>query len=155
MTMLILSSVTAVCAVFVMVVLLVVPLATTPISWLPEASEARALLGTLLTAQAAIAALTLAVSLFVMQGASARRDADDRTYREYVRRSWLRQIFWSSLIAVGITGTVLLIEGFVGASEAVATAFPALRNLALLAAVAFLANLDSLVTRGFRVGTGE
>ena len=139
--MLILSSVTAVCAVFVMVVLLVVPLATTPISWLPEASEARALLGTLLTAQAAIAALTLAVSLFVMQGASARRDADDRTYREYVRRSWVRQIFWSSLIAVGITGTVLLIEGFVGASEAVATAFPALRNLALLAAVAFLANL--------------
>ena len=121
--------------------LVVVPAATSPISWLPEASEGRALLGTLLTAQAAIAALTLAVTLFVMQGASARRDADDRTYREYVRRSWVRQIFWSSLIAVGITGIVLLIEGFVGASDAVATDFPALRNLALLAAVAFIANL--------------
>ena len=123
------------------VVGLVVPAVTPPISWLPETGEARALLGTLLTAQAAIAALTLAVTLFVMQGVSARRDADDRTYREYVRRSWVRQIFWSSLIAVGATGAVLLIEGFVGASEAVATAFPALRNLALLPPVAFLANL--------------
>ena len=120
---------------------LVVSAVIPPISWLPETNEASAMLGTLLTAQAAIAALTLAVTLFVMQGASARQDADDRTYREYVRRSWVRQIFWSSLIAVGITGMVLLIEGFVGASEGITTVFSALRNLALLAVTAFLANL--------------
>ena len=120
---------------------LVVPAVAPPISWLPETSEAGTLLGTLLTAQAAIAALTLAVTIFVMQGATARRDADDRTYREYVRRSWVRQIFWGSLIAVGITGLVLLIEGFVGAINAVATAFPGLRNLTVIAAIAFLANL--------------
>ena len=120
---------------------LVVPAVTPPISWLPKTSEAGTLLGTLLTAQAAIAALTLAVTIFVMQGATARRDADDRTYREYVRRSWVRQIFWGSLIAVGIAGLVLLIEGFVGAINAVATAFPGLRNLTVIAAIAFLANL--------------
>ena len=38
-----------------------------PISWLPKTSEAGTLLGTLLTAQAAVAALTLAVTLFLMQ----------------------------------------------------------------------------------------
>ena len=81
-----------------------------------------------------------------MQGASARRDADDRTYREYLRRSWVRRIFWSSLVAVGLTGLVLLIEGFAGASEVVARSFPGLRNLALLAAVAFLANLVLALT---------
>ena len=130
----------------VLAVGLAVPALTAPISWLPETSEASALLGTLLTAQAAIAALTLAVTLFVMQGASARRDADARTYREYLRRSWVRRIFWSSLVAVGLTGLVLLIEGFAGASEVVARSFPGLRNLALLAAVAFLANLVLAVT---------
>ena len=43
-------------------------MAASPISWLPEATEAVGSLGTLLAAQAAIAALTLAVTLFVMQG---------------------------------------------------------------------------------------
>ena len=74
---------------------------TPPFAKLP-AAEARqgALLGNLLTAQAAIAALTLAVSLFVMQGTRAREDINDRLYREYLRRSWVTHIFWNSLLAV-------------------------------------------------------
>ena len=112
-----------------------------PISWLPKTSEAGTLLGTLLTAQAAVAALTLAVTLFLMQGASARRDVDDRVYREYVRRSWMRQIFWSSLLAVGTTGVVLLVESFIGEIKAVSEWIPSLRNLTILAVLAFLANL--------------
>ena len=139
--MVIYLSAVALLAILFTIALIGVPAVISPISSLPKISEARALLETLLTAQAAIAALTLAVTLFVMQGATARRDADDRTYREYVRRSWVRQIFWGSLVAVGITGSVLLVEGFVGAKEAVATTFPDLRNFPLLAVIAFLANL--------------
>ena len=118
------------------VALVVVLVRMPPISWLPKASEAGTLLGTLLTAQAAIAALTLAVTLFVMQGISARRDADDRIYREYFRRSRVRPIFWASLLAVAATGFVLLTEGFNGVASA-----PGLRNLSLVATSAFLANL--------------
>ena len=39
-----------------------------PLNWLPEAKDAGPLLGTLLAGQSAIAALTLAVTLFLMQG---------------------------------------------------------------------------------------
>ncbi len=60
-------------AVLVAVALVVGPVAMSPISWLPEAGKAGTLLGTLLTAQAAIVALTLAVTLFVLQGASGKR----------------------------------------------------------------------------------
>ena len=109
--------------------------------WLPKASEAGTLLGTLLGAQAAIAALTLAVTLFVMQGVSARRDVDDRIYVEYVRRSWVRMIFWGSIIAVAVTGVVLMTESFVGDTGKVAETVPGVPNLALIAAMAFLANL--------------
>ena len=128
-------------AVLVAVALVAGPVAISPISWLPEAGKSGTLLGTLLTAQAAIAALTLAVTLFVLQGASGRRDADDRMYREYVRRSWVRRIFWGSLIAVGITGVVLLTESFVGAGELASADTPDLRNLALLAPCAFFVNV--------------
>ena len=76
-------------------------LETSAMDWLPSTDEAGALLGPLLGAQAAIAALTLAVTLFVMQGVSARRDVDDRMYQEYVRRSWVKPIFWGSVVAVG------------------------------------------------------
>ena len=69
-------------------------------SWLPKASDSRVLLGSFLGAQAAIAALTLAVTLFVMQGISNRQDADDRIYREYVKRSKVKGIFRNSLLAV-------------------------------------------------------
>ena len=117
------------------VVLIVVAIAvlifvTTAWEWLPEADEVRTLLATLLTAQAAITALTLAVSLFVMQGASNRRDADDRMYREYVQQSWVRPIFWGSIVAVGITGSVFLVQEFVSGI-----------NLSLVAALSFLVSL--------------
>ena len=90
--------------VVVLVTAVVVLFKMPPISWLPKASEAGTLLGTLLAAQAAIAALTLAVTIFVMQGLSVRRDVDDRMYREYVRRSRVRPIFWASLVAVAAHG---------------------------------------------------
>lgn len=58
-------------------VLLVWLLRAAPMGALPKASEPTALLGSLLGAQAAIAALTLVVTLFVMQGVSASRDVGD------------------------------------------------------------------------------
>ena len=83
-----------------------------PISWLPTGTESGQLLGTLLTAQAATAALTLAVTIFAMQGPITRRDIDYRMYQEYVRRSWVWPIFLASVIAVAATGSVLLAESF-------------------------------------------
>ena len=121
--------------------LVFVPFATPPIGWLPEAGKVETLLGTLLAAQAAIAALTLAVTLFVMQGVGARRDVDDRMYREYVRRSWVQRIFWSSLAAVFVTGAVLMTGTFIGGAGEVSDALPDLRNITLVAAAAFIANL--------------
>ena len=105
--------------------------------WSPAVGQVEMVLGTLLAAQAAIAALTLAVTLFLMQGVSSQRDADERIYREYVRRSGARIAFWTSLAAVAVTGTVLLTETFL---------FEAGRatwrdNPALLAGAAFVVNL--------------
>ena len=122
-------------------VLCVCLLITEPMPWLPKASEAGTLLGTLLGAQSAIAALTLAVTLFVMQDVSARRDVDDRIYVEYVRRSWVRMVFWGSIIAVAVTGVVMMTESFVGDTGIVAETIPGVPNLALIAVMAFLANL--------------
>ena len=104
---------------------------------LPEASASGTLLGNLLTAQAAIAALTLAVSLFVMQGTRAREDINDRLYRAYLRRSWVTHIFWNSLLAVLVTGVILLAESIMGES------YPTkgLRNLTLIAILSFVSNL--------------
>ena len=120
--------------------LVYVLLETSPMNWLPPTDEAVALLGPLLGAQAAIAALTLAVTLFVMQGVSARRDIDDRMYQEYVRRSWVKPIFWGSVVAVGVTGLALLAEEL-GTGAPLVGSSPGLRNLTLLAAIAFLVNL--------------
>ena len=108
---------------------------------LPEPTDAGATLGTLLTAQAAIAALTLAVTLFMMQGIRTQRDVDDRAYREYVRRSWIRDILWGSLLAVGVTATFLVIEGFVSADGATTAINLEFRNFVLAAGLAFLLNL--------------
>ena len=116
-------------------------LTTEPIGVLPKAGEAGTLLGALLGAQAAIAALTLAVTLFVMQSVSTRRDTDDRVYAEYIRRSWVRVIFWSSLCAVFVTGAVLMTETLVGDTGKTAQAMPGIPNLALVAAFALAANL--------------
>lgn len=116
-------------------------LTTDPISWLPKTSEVNALLSALLGAQAAIAALTLAVTLFVMQGVSTRRDADDRTYGEYIRRSRVRLIFSTSIGAVFITGVVLSIQAAVGDAADQGGSAASVRNLTPLAVAAFVANL--------------
>lgn len=112
-----------------------------PLTWLPPAGESHILLGILLTAQATIAAFTLAVTLFVMQGLHNRNDIDDRGYREYINRSRVKWILWSSLLAVGVTGAVLLAEQFIGASEDALSTAPGLSNLTMLAIAAFISNL--------------
>ena len=116
-------------------------LATEPISWLPKTSDVNTLLGALLGAQAAIAALTLAVTLFVMQGVSTRRDADDRIYGEYIRQSRVRAIFWGSIAAVFTTGIVLMVQKVVGDAADLNEAAASTRNLTPLAVIAFVANL--------------
>ena len=131
---------TAIACVAFLTALLTVPF-TQPIGWMPKASEAHELLGPLLGAQAAITALTLAVTLFVMQGVSTRQDADDRIYAEYIRRSQVRVIFWSSAGAVFVTGTVLTTEALVGDTGKIAAVAPGVVNLVLVAAGAFVANL--------------
>ncbi len=122
-------------------VIICFPILTEPWSWLPEPNEADTLLTGLLTAQAAIAALTLAVTLFVMQGVNARGDADDRMYREYVRQSWVRPIFRGSVLSVGVTGLVFLALEFLGGLESTKDIISGLGNLIVLAAGAFVANL--------------
>ena len=125
----------------VIAALVIAPIVTPPMPRLPEPGDAGAILGTLLTAQAAIAALTLAVTLFMMQGIRARRDVDDRMYREHVRRSRMRDILWGSLLAVGVTGVLLLSEGFISGDGASANVKPEQRNFVLAAGLAFLLNL--------------
>ena len=110
---------------------------TPPFEKLPEPGSSGTLLGNLLTAQAAIAALTLAVSLFVMQGTRAREEIDDRLYREYLRRSWVTHIFWNSLLAVLATGVILLAESISSESDPTT----GLRNLTLIAILSFVSNL--------------
>lgn len=118
----------------------VVPLETKPATWLPDATEAGSLLGALLSAQAAIAALTLAVTLFVMQGVGNRRDANDEMYQEYIRRSRAREIFVGSVVAVGLTGATLLLVKMIGEDQA-SDAASGVRNLTPVAGLAFLGNL--------------
>ena len=125
----------------VVVALAVVPFLTPPIPCLSEPSDAGEILGALLAAQAAIAALTLAVTLFMMQGIRSRRDADDRTYREYFRRSWVRDGLVGSLLAVGVTGILLLSAGFVTGGGATADVSPEVRNYILSAGLAFFLNI--------------
>ena len=108
--------------------------------WLPEAGEAKGMLGTLLTAQAAITALTLSVTIFVIQGASTKQDVDDRVYREYIRQSRVGRVFWGSLTALVATGAIFLSESFFG-DVPTPTFTPSLRNMILLAVIAFIANL--------------
>ena len=120
--------------------ILLVLVATPPIEWLPPAGDASLLLGVLLTAQAAIAALTLAVTLFVLQ-AGARRDADDRVYQEYIAQSWVTAIFGGSVGAVGVTGLALVAEDFGARGVPWLDARPGLSNLALAGVAAFVSNL--------------
>ena len=114
---------------------------TPPIPCLPDPEDATAILGTLLAAQAAITALSLAVTLFMMQGISSRRDVDDRMYREHVRRSRVRGFFWGNVAAVVATSTLLLGEGFVTRIGASVDVVRESCNFVLAAAVAFSLNM--------------
>ena len=116
-----------------------------PIGALPAASKSTAFLGALLGAQAAITALTLAVALFAMQIVSNRRDVDDRVHAEYIRRSLVGPIFWSSAIAVAVTGLVFSADQLIGDTGTIAECVPGLPNLALVALFAFVANLTAAV----------
>ena len=134
----------------------VLALALGPPSWLPDASDARPLLLGLLAAQAAIAALTLAVALFVLQGVATRRDADERFFQAYVRRSWVGWIFPLSLIAVATTAVALLLGEFGSGGMPLPGDARNLPNLTLVTALAFLANLalsGLLFDRGIRLAT--
>ena len=122
-------------------VLFLVPMFTSPFHWLPEPENTLSLLGPLLGAQAAVAALTLAVTVFVVQGVSNKGDADDRTYREYVRRSRAEWVLWGSLGAAAITGAVLLGHRFISGTPAVLDAAQGLPNLTLVAVAALFGNL--------------
>ena len=144
--------------VVVLPILLVLLLRGEPVGALPSASESTPFLGALLGAQAAIAALTLAVMLFVMQGVSTRRDVDDRVYAEYVRRSWVWPVFVGSIVAVAITGGVLIAERLVGDTGTIAQGAPGIRNLALLAVVALAVSLAApvvLFARAIRLAEPE
>lgn len=112
-----------------------------PFPWLPAPNEVRSLLLGLLGAQAAIAALTLAVALFVLQGVAARPDADERVYREYVHLSRVRWIFPWSVVSVMATGAALLVREAASAGMPVVGNAHGLPNLVLVAALAFVANL--------------
>ncbi len=131
-------------------ILFLVSVATHVPDWLPDQHDSASLIGTLLTAQAAIAALTVAVTLFAMQVIGTRRNAEDRTHKEYIRRSWVRPISSWSVAAVGATGFVLLALHFGGSAEVAAADAQGLGNLALFAPVGFTANLALAVVLLYR-----
>ena len=112
-----------------------------PMPDLPEPRDVGTILGTLLTAQGAIAALTLAVTLFMMQGIRGRSEVDDRVYREYVQRTWMQEIFGGGLLAVGVTAALLLREGFISGDGVPPDTKPDLRYFVLAAGLAFFLNL--------------
>jgi len=122
-------------------VLFLVPIFTSPFYWLPEPKDSLSLLGPLVGAQAAVAALTLAVTVFVVQGVTNKDDADDRTYREYVHRSQAEWVLWSSLGAAAITAAVLVGHRLISQAPAVLDAAQGLPNLTLVAVAALLGNL--------------
>ena len=105
---------------------------------LPEPRDASSILQTFLTAQAAIAALSLAVTLFMMQVVRARIDINDRMYREYVRLTGMRSILWASLLAVGVTGVLVLSQGFMSGDVSAADVKPFFRYFMLLTGLAIL-----------------
>ena len=123
---------------------------TEPIGALAAVVDSITFLGALLGAQAAVAALTLAVMLFLMQGVSARRDVDDRIYAEYIRQSWVWPVFCSSIGAVALTGAVLTVERIVGDAGAAAQGVPGVSNLAVLAVAAFVVSLAAPVALFWR-----
>ena len=121
-----------------------------PIGEIANPIDSVTFLGALLGAQAAVAALTLAVMLFLMQGVSARRDVDDRIYAEYIRQSWVKPVFGSSIVAAGFTGAILTVERVVVDAAVVAHGAPGVSNLAVLAVVALAVSLAAPVALFWR-----
>ena len=76
---------------------------TPPQNWLPKTREAESLLGILLTAQAAIAALTLAVTLFVMQGQAPLHALGDDGWFRPVRGTPDRIVTWRGKVKVRLS----------------------------------------------------
>ena len=133
-------------------------LRTEPIGALAIPMDSVTFLAALLGAQAAVAALTLAVMLFLLQGVSARRDVDDRVYAEYIRRSWVWPVFFGSIGAVAVTGSVLVAERVAGNMATLAYGVPGLSNLALLAIAALFVSLATpvvLFARAIRLAEPE
>ena len=122
-------------------ILAIGPWVLPPVLDLPVPLDVGAILGTLLAAQGAIAALTLAVSLFMKQGIRARREVDDRIFLEYVKRSWIRDIFWAASWPLGVTGVLLLSQGSLVQGECPGLT-PHLRYFVPAAGLAFLLNLS-------------
>lgn len=112
-----------------------------PPDWLPSPGDAHTILLSLLAVQGSILALSIAVAIFMMASVSNKRDADDRIYREYVRRTWVRGAFWTSVYAIALTAAALLCDWYFGKAEPAATIPPALRNLSLTAALSFFISL--------------
>ena len=103
------------------------------IGWQLEAGKARELLAVLLTAQAAIVALTFIVAIFALEIIATQRNAKERLYRKYVRRAGLDWFLPSSVSAVGVTVVFLIAEAFGSGGS------PSLVIAAALIAVASLA----------------
>ena len=122
-------------------VVVAMPFVTSAWDWVPQTGEVRTLLATLLTAQAAIAALTLAVTQFVMHGVSVRRDANDQMYNEYIRQSRVKPIFWGSITAVAVAGFIFVALELVEGAENAAAVVPGFRNLILVSIVSFAVSL--------------
>ncbi len=118
-----------------------IPFVTPEWDWLPKTDAARTLLANLLTAQAAIAALTLAVTQFVLHGVGARRDANDQMYNEYIRRSRVKPIFWGSIVAVAVAGFIFVGLELVEGVESAADVAPGFRNLIVVSIVSFALSL--------------
>lgn len=123
------------------VAIVAMPFFTPRWEWVPETTDARTLLSSLLTAQAAIAALTLAVTQFVIQGVSTRRDANDQMYHEYIRQSRVKPIFWGSILAVAIGGLVFVAQEFAREVENASDLVPGIENLILVSVISFAASL--------------
>ncbi len=117
------------------------PFVTPAWDWVPKTDAARTLLANLLTAQAAVAALTLAVTQFVLHGVGARRDANDQMYNEYIRRSRVKPMFWGSITAVAVAGIIFVGLELVEGVESAVDAVPGFRNLIVVSIISFALSL--------------
>ena len=123
----------------VIVVVFLLHLFIPPFDWLPPAGEASDLLGNLLAAQAALVALMLAISLFLLQG--VRQNTDERMYLEYVRLLGIRLAFYTSLIMLALTGAAAVMTEYLIAESPEFRVVPGLADPVRMAIIAFVANM--------------